>query len=174
MEIEADSFEDALDQVLSLESHLTSEQRSQLSKVLFPDTHTDKVKLLGKERTLRPLTIKFSRRIHEALLPFNDKARKASEDETVFRLDGDIVEALYSAARILSEYYGWEDVPKAVAEEDVMIDELQLLVNVQQRLQGDNDFLLAPLRVLIKLMQTREILEQRMLVHGRSSSASQP
>lgn len=173
-EIAASSFEDALDQVLAVEASLTEEQRSQLSKVLFPDTHTDEVDFAGAQRTLRPLTIKFSRRLDSALLPFHEKVRKAAEAEIPFQVDQDIVDALYIAVGILSEFYGWSDVLKKIAEEDVLLEELQILVVQQQHLQGDNDFLLGPLRVLIKFMQTLEILQRRIVPLTRNSSDTLP
>ena len=169
-EIVASSFEDALDQVLAVEASLTAEQRSQLSKVLFPDTHTSTVDFAGAQRILRPLTIKFTRRLDSALLPFHEKVRKAAESEIPFQVDQDIVDALYIAVGILAEFYGWTDVPKKITEEDVLLEELQILVVQQQHLQGDNDFLLGPLRVLIKFMQTREILQKRIVPLTRNSS----
>jgi hypothetical protein len=174
VQIEAQSFEQALDQVLEVENSLTDDQRAALSKVLFPDTHTDKVTVGGTERQLRPLTVKFSRRVHAALLPFTKKAEAAAASEEAFSLDTDTVESLYETAKILSEYYEWEDVPKLIEEEDVLLSELQTLAIQQQNLQGENDFLLAPLRLLIKLMRVREMLSQKVLVPTKSSSDTQP
>jgi hypothetical protein len=177
VEAQAASFEEALNDVLRLEGALTDDQRDNLSKVLFPDTHTEKITVGGKERTLRPLTVKFARRVHTAVLPFTKKAEEASQSEAAFTLDDDTVSILYDAAKILSEYYGWDDIPKLIEEEDILLGDLQSLVVQQQALQGENDFLLVPLRLLIKLMRVREILSQLALTSrasGRSTSDSQP
>lgn len=169
------NFEDALNQVLTLEGSLTEEQRASLSKVLFPDTHTTKIKLGEKDRELRPLTIKYARQLHAAALPFVRAATAAAESDVAFSLDDDIVNTLKNATQILASYYGWDDVQKMLEEEDFTTSELQNLVVRQQLLQGDNDFLLGPLRILIKVMQVREILQARVTnSHLKSSSSMQP
>jgi len=170
--VQAMSFEDALDQVIQLETCLTPEQAANLSKVLFPDTHLLELQFAGAMRKLTPLTVKFARRLHAAIMPFVNKAQEAAQSDGVLSLDDDIVNCLKLAAEILAEKYAWTDVKKKLDEEDVLISELQLLVVHQQKLQGDNDFLLGPLRVLIKLMQTRELLLARTNNTIRSKSTS--
>lgn len=169
-------FEGQLDELLNLDvANLSEEQQSLLSQVLFPDTHTNKVVFAGSERELRPMTVKWSRKVHATLKPFNQKAAAAAQSEELYSLDDDLTEALYGMARHLSEYYQWEDVPAKIDEEDILLEDLQRLAVEQQFLQGENDFLLAPLRAAIKLMQTREILLVKMKTGSqRSSSTTQP
>jgi hypothetical protein len=170
--VEAGSFEEALNQALEIENALDPDQRKNLSKVLFPDTHVAELLFAGEQRKLRPLTVKFSRRMHEALIPFSEKAKEAAISETPYDVDPDMLKALYDMANILAEYYGWEDVPGKVATEDVLLSELQSLAVNQQELQGENDFLLSPLRIVIKLMQTREILSLRVLATSKNLSST--
>jgi len=158
-EIEAPSLEEAVQVLLETEiGSLSDAQKNLLSQALFPETHTADVVVLGTKRELRPLTIKWSRKLHVLMQPFNQKATQAAESESVFSVDGDLLEALGKVATLLAEHYGWEDVKTAVDEEDIHIEDLQALAVRQEKLQGDNDFLLAPLRVAIKIMQAREVM----------------
>lgn len=172
LSVEAASFEEALNQALAIEDSLTDDQRRNLSKVLFPETHVAEVEFAGETRKLRPLTVKYSRRMHEMILPFSEKAREAAISEKPYDIDPDTLKALYDMAEILAEFYGWADVPAKVKEEDVLLSELQSLAINQQELQGENDFLLAPLRIVIKLMRTREILSTRVLASSKSLSST--
>jgi hypothetical protein len=151
-----------LDQQINLTlEQLSDEQQEKLSKALFPRTHTSKVTLCGKQRELHPLTVKYSRRLHEAAKPFAGKIIQANQSKEVFELDDDLTIVLFDCAKVLVEVYGeqWADVKAKLEEEDVLLEELQGLLVAQQELQQANDFLLAPLRLAIKLMQVREMLE---------------
>jgi len=179
IEARGESFERALETLISAQSSsLTPEQREMLSKVLFPDTDTKHVMLCGKRRELVPLPVKVCRKLHAQFKPFNDAARAAAESSGVFSVDEDLLLALFEAGKTLAEHYKWPDVEKQIDDEDIHISELQALVNVQQRLQGDNDFLLGPLRVAVKVMQAREVVEVRLKTlpqpQTKNSSTTQP
>lgn len=139
---------------------LTAEQQEQLSKALFPDTHTDKVTLCGKERTLRPLTIKCAKQISVLLSEFQ-KTVEGSQGSGV-TIDVDLLDYVMGCSKILADYYGWEDVLEKIDEEDLLLSELQALVVHQMHLQEMNDFLLVPLRVLVNVMQEAEIAVIRL------------
>ena len=152
---------------------LSEEEQALLSKALFPSTHTDKVTFCGEERTLRPLTIKWSKQIHILLEPFHQDvaASGVKEGETdlskvqeqVDKSELDLLEMLTSVARVLVTFYKWEGVAEKIADEDIYQEELQDLVNCQLRLQGSNDFLLMGLRVLVGVMQQAEIQAVKLL-----------
>ena len=142
--------------VLQRRAALNSEQEAQLSKVLFPDTHTDKVELLGKSRQLRPLPVKYSRALNVCLQEFYLRVEKGlSEPGTT---DVDLLDQLLSVVDQLSEFYGWDDVKEELKElEKITTGDLQRVVVNQAALQEANDFLLMPLRVLIGMMRHVEI-----------------
>lgn len=134
---------------------LTDEQKQQLSKALFPSTDTRKVTLLGEERELRPLTIKFERQLNVTLQAFQDKVKEGEDPTKV--VDIDLLETVLDASKILATFYGWDDVKGKIEEEDVHMEELQALLVIQSQLQESNSFLLMPLRILVVVMQQAEI-----------------
>lgn len=133
---------------------LTDEQRQQLSQALFPDTHTDKVTLVGKERTITPLPVKVSRKLNAMLQGLQ---AKLEEGEGVKVVEINLIDSVLEVADCLASFYGWEDVIEAIKEEEVMLPELQSLIVQQLTLQEMNDFLLMPLRLLVGIMQQAEI-----------------
>lgn len=146
-------------------SFISADERKDLSKVLFPDTHTNKVSVLGKEREVRPLPIKYGKQINELLNPIADKIGKAITTPTEEKpLEGsdvphsEMVEALQKVADILATFYHWEDVKLAIAEEELTVTELQSLAFVQMEVSGSNDFLLSGLRLIVKALQMQEVL----------------
>jgi len=138
-------------------AELTPEQQEQLSKALFPDTHTEKVMVLGKERTLKPLPLKFSREINARLKPFNDKLKQAQQGGDAETTEQELADDLVAVAEILAKRYDFEDVVAGLKEEELTVDEIQAFVVTQVNLQQKNDFLLTPLRFLVGLLQRREI-----------------
>jgi len=175
-------FENQLDQEIALNASLLSpEQQSRLSKVLFPTTHTDKIQLGGKERTLHPLPVKFSRQLHEVVLPFASRAEEESTkkegDGSPYEVDKDLLKAVLEAVRVLCDAYGedWDDVKGKLEREELVLSELQNAVVQQQELQGQSDFTLTPLRVAIKVMKAREIVEiMQQDDFGTASIGQQP
>lgn len=156
---------------LSVDSFaLTDDERSKLSKVLFPDTHTDEVSILGKVRKVKPLPIKFSKMLKAALDPVSVKLSKTigiTEDSTTGEIntsnlqdvvgDDELIAALRQVAVIVSDFYGWQDVKEAAEKEELTITELQELALRQQEVCGANDFLLGSLRFVINLLKMAEI-----------------
>lgn len=136
---------------------LSEEERKSLSKVLFPDTHTNEITVGGKKRTLRPLPVKWTRQVSHILQEFNQKT-SGSEDEVASDLN--MLDALIKVVRILAEYYKWDDLLDD--PESLNIGEIQSLVYTQTELNGANDFLLSRLFMLVKQMQTREVLQLRL------------
>lgn len=142
--------------VLQRRSALSPDQDAALSKVLFPDTHTDKVTLLGVERTLRPLPVKYSRLLNTCLQDFQLRVEKGLVEEGT--TDVNLLDQLLMVVDHLSDFYKWEDVKKELAElEQITTGDLQRVVVNQAALQEANDFLLMPLRVLIGMMRHVEI-----------------
>lgn len=146
-----------------------------LSKVLFPDTHTDKVTLLGKERTLKPVPVKIARQINAATVAIANRINAAfagdgsiAEDQLNKPLDEPVTTALMTVTKVLADYYEWLDVKFAAESEDLTLTEVQALAVTQVRLNENNDFLLSPLRTLIASLQIIEILG----MHFRSTLTS--
>jgi hypothetical protein len=145
-------------------SSLSLDEQDKLSKVLFPETHTDSVSLLGKDRALRPTSIKVSKQVNHLLKPLMDKiAEVSSPDSTenidAQQLDDNVLQCLFQLAVVLSEFYGedWADVRDAAKQEGLSLAELEALAYTQQELNTANDFFLLPLRALVRFLQMREI-----------------
>lgn len=136
-------------------NQLSSDQRKQLSLALFPETHTDQVTVCGKERKIRPLTVKYSRQLNVKLQAFQDLVQESKDDTKV--VDVDLLDTILEAVVVLATFYEWEDVKQKVADEDCYLPELQTLLVQQANLQDMNDFLLMPLRILVVVMQQAEV-----------------
>lgn len=139
---------------------LSEAEQLNLSKALFPDTHTDEVMVLGESRTLRPLPIKYARQLHSILQPITAKIQKESvaepEKRSNVNVDLELLDACLKAALILCKFYEWDDLTEKLKEELVEFDEVQALLVQQAALQKANDFLLTPLRVAVGTMRIVE------------------
>lgn len=146
-------------------SSLSFDERESLSKALFPETHTERITLLGKERLLRPLPIKFSRKIHALTKPLIDKfgGNGAMPEAEVGQYDETIYSNLREVAKTVAEFYGesWNDVVAAVNDEMISLVELEQIALEQVHLNSVNDFLLRPLRVLMRFLQATEIMQTK-------------
>ena len=154
-----------------LHAELTSSEKEELSKVLFPDLHNTYVTLLGKERELRPLVVKWAKKLRVCMKPYAEKLAAASNSPTPMDVDLELLDGITRTTRMLAEIYGWDDVIKAIDEEDLTASEIQSVVTTQVQLQGENDFLLTSLRVAVMVMQIVEIQNRRYrtLLGGRKS-----
>lgn len=142
---------------------MTATDKERLDKVLFPDTHVQKVTFLGGERDLRPLPVKYAKLVHAQMMPFATKAiesDKAESDDRAFEADEILSDALTGVAKTLCGFYGWGDeVEQKIQSGNVTTTELQALVSVQTNVNGANDFLLAPLRLAVKIMRVRALMD---------------
>lgn len=159
------SSENLETQVKSLASDaftpLTPEQKEQLNKVLFPDTHTDKVKVLGEVRTLTPLPVKITRKLNTVAKPLAKKIEDSSKVRENVDIDEDLLEVLSESVLLLADYYKWDDVKKEVKEEGLRITELEEVLFTQLHLNENNDFLLSPLRSILSVLRITEIVRVR-------------
>jgi hypothetical protein len=172
-----DEIQKTLDDLAAVSAESLSEyQKSLLSLVLFPDTHTDTFEFGGEQYTVSPLTIKYAKKLHADLLPVMKKAEAAENSPQRINFDNDIVDALATAVLTLCDFYGaqWAQIRQAVVEEDVDLQTLQKIVVLQEGVQGTNDFLLGPLRLVIRLMQVQEILSVKMSPKNQSTCTMQP
>lgn len=146
-------------QVNMSEAGLSDEEKAQCSKVLFPDTHTNKITVFGRERELRPTSVKVSRQLSALLEPFGKKVEDAQAKDLDIQVDEDILAALLGVAECLCKFYGseWDDIYKSIKEEDISQIDLEAIAFTQQDLNGANDFLLRHLRVIIHMLKMREI-----------------
>lgn len=172
--VDTSGFEAQIQQVLGDNLYdLTDEQKSQLSRVLFPETDVAPVVFMGVERKLRPLTVKYTRRIHQSMMLFAKRVSDGVDTSKVVSVDDELRQSLIEFAKVLCEFYGWGDeVLKKLEEEDVVVDDLQALAVVQSGVNGNNDFLLGPLRMAIQVMQVREVIMLRLKTP--ISSSTQP
>ena len=154
---EPDALRDTSNDIEVRLDDLTDEQRSHLSKALFPETHTDTVTLLGEERTLRPTPIKVSKKLQALVSPLSEKLDDDNVSPVGTRRDEEMLGTLFKIAGCLAEFYGWDDVAAAAKDEELSNIELESLAHSQLELNGANDFFLHPLRVLVSMLQAREI-----------------
>lgn len=138
---------------------LTDEEKAKLSKVLFPDTDLDTIEILGKVRTIKPLPVKYAKLVHEASIDLGRLIAEAYKKPGVEILDDRILPVLSSVVKILAGFYSWSDIEVAVEKEELSLSELQGIVALQAAKNGANDFLLGPLRVVLKTMQLFEVIQ---------------
>jgi hypothetical protein len=137
---------------------LSPEDQKNLSKALFPDIDTVSVSILGKERLLRPLPLKYSKIINSIVSPIvEDMEKDNKSDGPKKSYDLTLVNALKQVMKILSKFYGWGIEADLEDEENLTIAELQAVASLQVRLNGTNDFLLVPLRSIVTTMQLYEM-----------------
>jgi hypothetical protein len=173
VEVTDQSIEELVQSLVRIEAEgLNDDQKLLLSKALFPDTHTSEVEIAGQTRTFKPMTIKFARRINEDLKELQKRVQKAVSDNSAVRVDQDMLDGLVKVSNIICEFYGWEDLTQKIAEGDVTNEELLTMAMTQQNVQGTNDFLLMPLRLLLKVAQLHEILAIRLSKPSISSPSN--
>lgn len=138
-----------------------------LSKVLFPETHTNDIQFYDKKRELHVVPLKVSKKVfslvkeHATNLHNAIKEPEAEENKNK-EMGPDIAEALLKASKEIVKYYasketGWQECVKALEDEDVSLGDMQSLCNAQQQLNGANDFFFGPLRTVIRVCQTQEV-----------------
>ena len=165
-----DAFtEERIDSVIDFGvSELSLSEKEKLSYALFPETHTKSVQVLGKERILRPLTIKYSRIVNKLLEPYMDRLSKTAvegSEEAATGVPMDLIlTSLFRVVKSMADFYGneWEDIKIAIESEDIALVEMEGVVVQQSHLNTVNDFLLVPLRTLIRMMQLQEIRNVRL------------
>ena len=145
---------------------LSEKEREQLSLVLFPETDTREVTILGTKRELRPLPVKPAQRLRKALAPLVADLNKGFEETQAdpskdYDAEQVMADALDKATRILAEFYKWEDVLAALDGDGLSVTDYQGLAAVQVEVNGSNDFLLAGLRAVVQWMRIGEILTLR-------------
>ena len=145
----------------NLFSSLSEDEKKNLSTVLFNLSST-RVNILDKERALRPLPIKFAKQIHALLSPFTEKLQKAASADQIIDINNDLTACLTDACKIIADFYKFDDIKADIESELLSLTDLQLLAHTQAQLNGSNDFLLLPLRLVINLMQMHEIVAMKL------------
>lgn len=167
MSDEAVADETALSaQATQLKDTLSAEERDQLSRVLFPETDTTEVEVLGKTRELRPLPVRTAQRLKKTLAPVVTELQRGlasveRDPNTEYDAEEAILRALEKSAEVLADFYGWDDVKAALAKDGLAIAEYQALASVQVQVNGTNDFLLSGLRTVVRWMQIAELMMVR-------------
>ena len=153
---------------------LSPDEEKYLSKVLFPESDPTPLEVLGIERIIHPLPLKYTKQIGALVRPYAKILQKAmmtgDDKEDVVNTDAaqvigsaeeDVVAALSEAVKVMATHYKWSDVVTAVQEEELSLTDLQSLATRQLEANGHNDFLLGPLRTLILVMQVYEMMSLR-------------
>lgn len=144
---------------------LSPEEQAQLSRCLFPDEDTKDVEVLGVKRELRPLPIKWARKLKASIQPIVADIQKgfdgASNADEDYDAEAPLLDALEKAAQVIVDFYGWEDVKEALKGDGLPLSDYQALAAVQVGVNGSNDFLLVGLRSVVRWMQINEMMTVR-------------
>jgi len=138
-------------------------------KVLNPGTHIKACTFMDHEIDLRPLPISYTKRINNKLAKLQDTyaaaAREGSDAKTseiLKNFDVETMDGLISATSIILKFYNI-DIPVSEIEEKSNTEELLMLARLQLAINGENDFLLQPLRTItvISLAASRAMAQLR-------------
>lgn len=141
-------------------------------KVIFPELSSIKVKFLGHEIKMKPLPVKYARRLGTLIRPLMKKVAETSQKSTKSHskrskkpvssevsfedspLDDDAIDNLIDTAVILMEFYKLSDkISKDFIEDNASVTSLYQFAFTQVELNSKNDFLLLPLRMLLELVK---------------------
>lgn len=161
-----------------------TEQEAQdaADKVMDPKLLSRKTTFLGREVTVRPLPILWSKRINSRLNPVSEQIRKFSDkwkdggpeaftaDLGQENLDDDIAMAYLDVVGILAEFYGIEMTQDQINEE-LDLGSAEAFVSLQLEVCGESDFLLRPLAAITKLFQILKTMDQAASQIMQSTSA---
>lgn len=157
------SLEQWIDLAIEYEQkNFPEDKRELLSKVLFPGTDTRDAQVLGKTRSFHPIPVKFARKVNQELHSLTVDMASAVQGDAKLNIDETALDRLKVAAKVIAEHYGWKDVIDGIDAEEVTTADLQTIALCQLRVQGTNDFLLKPLRMLTKVMQLDELLAVKL------------
>lgn len=150
-------------------------------KVLFPETHIDKINFLGKEIHLRPLPIAISKKLSATFMPAQKRInainkrnsaavieKKDEKGNTVREVDSqklfsimkdedvevdmEIANSILDCVFVLCSFYKLGFSKEYIDEESSLPDANEFL-EAQFRIQGENDFLLRPLAGTMNLLR---------------------
>lgn len=133
--------------------------------VLFPDAHTEPYEFAGQTFKLRALPIKRSREVAAVLKPFQkamsdisvaSQSQGKKQEVELPDFDSTAVNALLQTASIITEFYAARnDDNKRLSPESLedlaSLDEIMSFIRAQLEVNGKSDFLLAPLKLIMKL-----------------------
>lgn len=149
-------------------------------KVLH-QTNTLKVLVCGKERELKPLPIKPSKKlggILNVIVQELNKVGKMSEEEREKSVMGGkedaVADAYVKALALLSDVYGWNNTADEI-ESQMTMKEVRAAVDAQVKLNEDDDFLLLAPRLISQILSQTGVAATKALegLKALSSSASQ-
>lgn len=170
------SLRDLIDKSIAA---LGTDRRELLSKVLFPDTHKRYVEIEGVKYELNPMPLKLSKKVNAELKEYADLVMKNATSTVGEAYDAGaaVADQLSNVGKVLCDHYAtkdekWSKLKEAIENEDLVIDDIQDLVVTQQAVQGTNDFLLVPLRLLIGMMQLEEVTSMKDLSYSQTTSTS--
>lgn len=159
-------------QVKQESKDLTDEQISDLSdEVMHPELGGREVKFLNQTFTMVPLPISFSKRISKLIRPVMQKvasvAKLAEKDPEAAvednPLDDQAVGAMVQAVGIMLQFYRLDHlVPLQKVEDEVTVTSLYDFLMAQMELNGKNDFLLQPLRMLLSIVRASSMAETQI------------
>jgi len=123
-----------------------------IDKVLIPELHTKKAVLAGNEVELHPLPVANAKKISKDITEVRELITSTINVENPENIPPDfdlkIMDALISAVRNIADFYklglSLEEISSKCST-----SELLNFIEVQLEVNGENDFLLLPLRVII-------------------------
>lgn len=158
--------EELMGSVLStVEMNLSPREKEDL--VLFPDTHSRKMKLLDVEFEVRPLSISASKKLSKRIAPVTaqfEQAMKEGKDGGGSdvgnpELDIDTMDALLDCVVIMAQFYKLpSSINRERIEDEAAPEEILDLLKLQLMVNRDNNFLLQNLRSVVRVIDLAALL----------------
>lgn len=149
------------------------------AQVLFPDAHGKPLTVKGKAISLRPLPIKQVKILNAKIKPIEERFQalrqgaEKGEDQSGLDAIGFIAETYMDLLAHLLNFYGVEGASKEWIEENLPFDEVEQIIAMQLSVQRQDDFLLAPVRLIFKgITQMKKTMAETQFQSPPSGPAS--
>ncbi len=145
------------------------EIENKATDVLIPESNETDATFLGVEFKMKPLSIKWTRRISKLVQPIMIQVQKTAQRaadieegkakitdlDEINPLDEKSIDGLLDAVYIMLEAYEKSnDISREILEERATVTSVYEFAVVQVAINGENDFLLQPLRMLLGIVST--------------------
>ena len=129
-------------------------------QLFMPNRH--RCKFLGHTIDLRPVPIRVAkelRRLPENLAKVLAEPGEVTTSDAAIRADLVAVDLYIDTVYILLNYYKVPNVTREWLEENATLLELKGLIDIQNEVQGAEDFLLSPLRRISEVFTPKKVAE---------------
>lgn len=128
-------------------------------RVLFPDSHGVKARICGKERELKPLPIKYAKRLSsklQAIFKLSNSQKKEDQQKWAEEADTMIADGLTGCLVDMAEFYKLE-ISKEAIEAEMSLSEVKAIVAMQAEINDEDDFLLSSLQAILGIISAASL-----------------